>query len=186
MINLLPGAKKAEIRAARTNVALIRYIGILLVALAFILGALYVTYTVLGFTKSSSEQLISSNDLKANVYNSTKAQVDSLSASLAQTKTLLDQEVQYSKVFTNIAQLMPAGTVFGKIALDDNSFTGTPVTTRVYAKTSANAVTLRQNFQQSPMFSGVSFQTISESGSGVDGYPVSVDMTFTINRTAAK
>ena len=186
MINLLPSKKKAEIRAARTNVALIRYIGILLVALAFILGALYVTYTVLGFTKSSSEQLISSNDVKANVYNSTKAQVDSLSANLSQAKTLLDQEVQYSKVLTNIAQLMPAGTVLGTLNLDTNSFNGTPVTTRVYAKTSANAVTLRQNFQQSRMFSGVSFQTISESGSGVTGYPVSVDMTFTINRTAGK
>jgi hypothetical protein len=186
MINLLPSDKKAEIRAARTNVALVRYITIILLALAFILGALYVTYTVLALTKSSSEEVIASNDLKAGVYSSTAAQVETLSSSLSQTKALLDQEILYSKVFVNIAQLMPPGTVFGKLALDSNSFNGVPTTTKVYAKTSADAVTLRQHFEQSPMFSGVNFQTIVESGSGIDGYPVSVDMTFTLNKAAAK
>lgn len=186
MINLLPIDKKAEIRAARTNLILVRYITILLLAIAFVLGSIYITYTVLGLTKDSSEQTIASNDLRAGVYSSTKAQVDALSASLAQSKVLLDQEIRYSKVFVNIAQFMPAGTVFGKLALDNTSFSGAPVSTRVYAKTSADAVTLRQNFEKSAMFSGVNFQTIVESGSGIDGYPVSVDMTLTLNRKVAQ
>jgi len=185
MINLLPIDKKAEIRAARTNLILVRYITILVVAIAFVLAAMYATYTILGFTKDSSEQTIASNDLRADVYSSTKAQVDALSASLAQSKVLLDQEVRYSKVFVHIAQLMPAGTVFGKLELTDASFNGSPTSTKLYAKSSAQAVTLRQNFEQSPMFSGVNFQTIVESGSGIDGYPVSVDITFTLRKTAA-
>jgi len=186
MINLLPIDKKAEIRAARTNLILVRYIVILLLATGFVLGSIYVTYTVLGFTKTSSEQTIASNDLRADVYSSTKSQVDALSASLAETKVLLDQEVRYSKVFVNIAQLMPAGTVFGKLALTDNSFAGTPTQAKVYAKTSADAVSLRQNFERSPMFSGVSFQTIVESGGGIEGYPVSVDMTFTLTKAVTQ
>jgi len=184
MINLLPSTKKAEIRAARTNVILVRYIVILLFGLAFILGALYVAYTVIGFTKTNAEKVIASNDLKAGVYSSTKTQVDALSSRLSETKTLLDQEVRYSKVFVNIGQLMPPNTVFEKLTLDTNSFNGAPTTTKVYAKTSADAVALRERFESSPMFSGVSFQTIVESGSGIEGYPVSVDMTFTLNKEA--
>ncbi|MDB5162627.1 MAG: Fimbrial assembly family protein [Candidatus Saccharibacteria bacterium] len=186
MINLLPIDKKAEIRAARTNLILVRYIAILLMAITFILGSMYVTYTVLALTKASSEDVIASNDLRAGVYSSTKSQVDALSASLAQTKLLLNEEVRYSKVFINIAQLMPAGTVFGKIALDNTSFGGVPIITKVYAKTSADVVALRQNFEKSPMFTGVKFQTIIETGSSVEGYPVSADITFTINKAVAQ
>lgn len=186
MINLLPVDKKSEIRAARTNVILVRYITIILLALAFIFGAMYVTYTVLGLTKTSAEKTIASNDIKASIYSETKAQVDGLSASLAQTKLLLDQETRYSKIFVNIAQLMPPGTVFDKLVLDSNSFNGTPISTKVYAKTSADAVMLRQNFERSPMFTSATFQTMVETGSTVEGYPVSVDMTFTLNRTAVR
>jgi len=186
MINLLPIDKKAEIRAARTNLILVRYIVILLLATAFVLGSMYVTYRVLGITKTNSEVTIASNDLRADVYSSTKSQVDALSASLAETKVLLDQEVRYSKVFVNIARLMPANTVFGKLSLNDSSFNGAPTVTKVYAKTSADAVTLRQNFEKSPMFSGVSFQTIVESGNGIDGYPVSVDITFTLTKAVTQ
>jgi Tfp pilus assembly protein PilN len=182
MINLLPTDSKEEIRAARTNLILVRYIIILVAAVAFIMGAMYATYAVLGFTKQNSEQIIESNDVKADVYSTTKAQVDTLSASLAQTKLLFDEEVKYSKVFVNIAQSMPAGTVFGKIALTDASFKGSPTTAKVYAKTSADAVMLRQNFQKSPMFTNVTFQSIVESGGGIEGYPVSVDMTFILTK----
>lgn len=186
MINLLPIDKKAEIRAARTNLILVRYITILILAVAFVLASMYVTYTVLGLTKGSSEKIITSNAVRTGIYNSTQSEIDALSSSLAQTKVLLDQDVRYSKVFVNIAQLMPAGTVFGKLELNDDSFNGAPTNAKVSAKTSADAVTLRQNFEKSSLFSRVSFQTIVESGNAVEGYPVSVDMTFTINRRAAQ
>lgn len=184
MINLLPGEKKAEIRAARTNVLLIRYSTILLFAIIFILGAMYVSYTILGFTKTKSEEIIASNDLKAGVYSNTKAQVDTLSTSLAETKLLLDGEILYSKVFVNIGQLMPPGTVLEKLTLDTNSFAGTPISTKAYAKTSNDVLALRKSFESSPIFTGVNFQTIVESGSGIEGYPVSVDMSFTLTKAA--
>ncbi|MFZ1301676.1 MAG: PilN domain-containing protein [Candidatus Microsaccharimonas sp.] len=185
MINLLPTDKKAEIRAARTNVILVRYIVILIMALVFILGAMYVSYTVLGLTKKSAEDTIASNNIEADVYSSTKAQVTALSTSLAETRVILDQEIRYSKVFVNIGQLMPPGTVFEKLSLDDNAFNGTPINTKVYAKTSADVIALRQNFQSSPMFTGVNFQTVVETGGGIEGYPVSVELTLTLNRAAA-
>lgn len=186
MINLLPVDKKAEIRAARTNLILVRYITILILAIAFVLASMYVTYGVLGLTKGSSEKIIASNEVRTDIYSSTQSEVDALSTSLTKTKSILNQDVRYSKVFVNIAQLMPPGTVFGKLELNDSSFNGVPTNAKIYAKTSADAVVLRQNFEKSSLFSGVSFQTIVESGTGVQGYPASVDMTFTINRTTAQ
>lgn len=186
MINLLPTDSKEEIRAARTNLILVRYIVILIAAIAFVLAAMFITHQVLTMTKDNSDKIIQANDVKADVYSTTKAQVDNLSASLAQTKVLFDSENRYSKVFVNIAQQMPEGTIFGKIALSDASFAGTPTATKVYAKTPAQAVLLQQNFQRSPMFRAVRFQAIVESGSGIDGYPVSVDITFNLTKAAAQ
>ena len=186
MINLLPDDKKSEINAAHTNVLLVQYIIIILFATAFVVGAMYATKGILAMTKASSEEIIASNDLKADVYAPTKAQVDALSASLAESKLLLDQETQYSKVLINIAQVMPPGTLFGKLTLEPSSFSGTPMSAKVYAKTSADAVALRKSFEGSPMFTAVSFQTIAETGSDLEDYPVSVDMTFTLTKAVSQ
>jgi hypothetical protein len=182
MINLLPTNKKAEIRAARTNLILVRYIAILLLAIGFIVTAMYVTYSVLAMTKTSSDEVIASSDVKANVYSATNDQVEALSGQLSEAKLLLDQEVRYSKVLVNVAQIMPANTIFDKLVFDSTTVTTTPISTKVYAKTSADAVNLRQNFEKSPFVSGVNFLTINQSGSEIEGYPVTADISFTLTK----
>ncbi|RWZ78265.1 MAG: hypothetical protein EOT05_00670 [Candidatus Microsaccharimonas sossegonensis] len=185
MINLLPDSDKREIRAARTNTILGRYIIIILLACAFLVLLLAGSYIVLRQTKQSADRLILVNSTKASSYNSTKSQVDALNASLATTKTILDQEILYSNVLINIGQQMPAGTVLSSIALDAASFTGTPLTLKAYAKTPDSATALRQKFQSTPLFTNVSFNPVSDS-TGIDGYPVSVSMTLTLTKAATK
>jgi len=186
MINLLPDNVKKEIRSARVNVILIRYIIVIILAFAFLVLLLAGSYVVLTQTKMSAQQTIDSNGTKAAVFSSTKAQVDALSSSLGETKTILDQEVLYSNVLMNIGQQMPAGTVIDKITLDATSFTGTPITLKAYAKTTDDAVALRSKFQSSPIFTNVNFESVSDSAGGISGYPVSVSMTLTITKAAAQ
>ncbi len=186
MINLLATNKKNEIRAARNNVLLMRYIWMLILAIVFILSVLYVSYNVLAQTKANNDILIESNDTKAGVYSTTKAQVDSLSSSLSETKTILDQEILYSKVLVKLGQQMPPGTIIDTLTLNQAAFAGTPVSVKVYAKTSNDVVTLRSQFQSSPLFSSVNFQSVVENGGGIEGYPVSIDMTLTLNKAAAR
>lgn len=185
MINLMPDTDKREIRAARTNVILGRYIIVILLAFAFLVLLLAGSYIVLSQNKQSAERLIQVNSTKADAYSSTKAQVDSLSASLAATKSILDQEILYSNVLMNIGQQMPAGTVLSSISLDAASFTGTPVTLKAYAKTTDDAVALRQKFQSTPIFTNVNFASVSDAA-GIDGYPVSVSITLTVTKAAAE
>lgn len=186
MINLLPDDYKRELRAARMNVQLTRYMGVILMAGAFLLLILAGSYYLLNQTKLSSQQLIDANNVKADVFSTTKEKVDQLSAGLAGTKVILDQEIRYSNVLLHFAQQMPAGTVFDKLSLNSSAFEGAPLTLTVYAQTTEEAVALRDAFQQSAFFSEVNFQAISDSGAGIEGYPVSATMTLTLNRSIAQ
>jgi len=182
----MPDEAKKQIRAARVNVMLVRYTLVILFAFVFLALLLAGSYVVLAQTKQSAETLISANDTKAEVYSTTKAQVDALSSSLSETRTILDQEILYSNVLMNIGQQMTPGTVLEKVSLDATNFTGTPIALKAYAKDNAAAVALREKFQSSPFFSGVNFESVSEAGSGVAGYPTSVSLTLTLNRSASE
>lgn len=183
MINLLAYDRKAELRAARANVILLRYIGIILLAFLFISGSLFLSRTLLEATMQNAEKLISANDTKASVYAETKEQVDSLGKQLSQASTLLNQEVKYSSLLPSIAQLMPEGTVLGEVTLTTvNSSTGTPVEVKAYAKSLTEASALQRQFQSSALFSRVNLQSTTETG-GIKNYPVVATMSLTLNRT---
>jgi cell division protein FtsB len=185
MINLMPDTAKKEIRSARANVLLTRYIIVVILAFAFLSLLLAGSFVVLTQTKTSAEQLISGNDEKAAVYSETKAQVDALSSSLSETKRILDEEILYSRVLMNIGQQMPEGTILSGITLSSDSFKGTPVTLKAYAKTTEAAVLLREKFQSTSIFSNVNFESVSDTD-GIAGYPVSVSMKLTVTKAAAQ
>jgi len=182
----MPDEIKKEIRAARVNVMLARYILVIIAAFLFLLMLLGGSYVVLMQTKQSADLSIDTNDTKAAVYSTTKAQVDALSASLSETRTILDQEILYSKVLANIGQQLPAGTVIGTLNLTSANFTGTPLTIDAYAKTNDAAVALREKFQSSPYFSNVKLESVSDSSTGISGYPIKVSLSLVMNRTIAK
>ena len=186
MINLMPDDAKKELRAARINVLLLRYMFIIVLATAFLGLILFGATFLLDRTRISSQQLIDANDTKAEVYSATKAQVDTLSTSLSEAKGILDQEVVYSNVLMNIAQQMPAGTIIDEITLGSASFGAAPLTVKVYAKSTNDIVALQDSFKSSPLFSSVSFQTVSDTAGGIDGYPASATITLTLNKVATQ
>lgn len=181
MINLLANGRKSEISAARTNIVIVRYTAIILLAIAFIAGVMAISYSVLQSTMASAEARIAANDTKASVYSTTKQQVDTLSAQLSETKTILNQEVRYSKVLVKIGQLMPKGTVLDSIDLSNAAFNGTPITIKAYARSAAEGSALQSQFQSSPLFSQVTLQGTQTTG-GIDGYPVVISLTVSLNR----
>ncbi len=185
MINLLSSSHKSDIRAARVNIILIRYIVILLIAIAFILGVLYVSHKILERTEASALAQIEANDVKADVYSDTKTQVDQLSQSLAQAKTVLDQEMRYSKVLTSIAALMPPGTIIDTLTLDGSN-PSAPITLKILAKTSSDAIALQNQFRTSPLISAPNFQSVTETGGDVEGYPASITMSFILNQSGVR
>jgi Tfp pilus assembly protein PilN len=180
MINLLSDQRKDDIRAARVNVILLRYTAIIVLAIIFIAGSLFVSYSLLALTHSSNQAIIASNDTKASVYSETKNQVDELSAKLADASTALNQEVRYSQALVKLGQITPAGTIIDKLTLTTASFNGTPIELTAYAKSTAEATTLQTQLQSSPLFSQVTL--VSTESQGINGYPVTVKLNVTFNK----
>jgi len=185
MINLLADDRKNDIRAARVNVILIRYITILFAAVVFLMGVLYVSYTVLQATKASADQIVESNDVKADVYKETKTKVDALSAKLRDGRALMANEIHYSKVLTSLGASMPEGAVLDSIEFSEASFTGVAVPVTAYAKTNEAAAQISERLQASPLVAQVKVQE-TDTSKGTADYPVSVTMTIVFNKAGAK
>lgn len=182
MINLLADARKTNIVAARANTIITRYIAIILLAFAFMFGALYVSHSLLQDTMQSATALIDANDNKAAVYNDTEQQVQALSGQLSEAKGILNQEIRYSQVLVKIGQLMPEGTVLADLSLSTSAFSGGATQLKAYARSATEASALQTQLQSSPLFSQVSLQGTDSSG-GIAGYPVVVNLTVGLNRT---
>ncbi|MEP7204864.1 MAG: PilN domain-containing protein [Candidatus Saccharibacteria bacterium] len=183
MINLLPDDAKVEILAARTNVILVKYIIVLSLGLIFLCSISLVVYFVLLNTKAGAQATIDFNTSKSASYSSVKTAANDLTSSLATAKTILDKEVDYTKILTNIAQVMPAGVVLDSLSLSPTTF-GTPITLQAFAKSTEAALALKTNFQQSPQFSNVTIVSMSDTTQGqTSDYPKTVSLSLTINRS---
>lgn len=183
MINLLPPNNKRQLQAARTNTLLLRYNFLLIGAVVFLLIATGVVYFYLNSTKAHAEQTIQDNNAKVSSYDKVKQQADDFRTSLSTAKQVLDQNIVYTKVILEIAQLLPSGVVMDKLDLDAKTF-GTPTTFAARAKDYTAALALKDSLQNSALFSNVSFSSLSGDGSG--GYPINVNLNVTIQKDAAK
>lgn len=186
MINLLPDDTKKDIRAARANVTLLNYMLILGLGVAFLALICAGVYILLGNMKSDAERLISASESKTSAYSSVEAQASSLRASLSSAKTILDDEVVYTKIITGIAALIPDGVVLDSLMLSPTTFDA-PITLQFFAKTTEGALALKDKIQSSPLFSNVSFQALSSTSTGQSSdYPVSATLSLTINKSATQ
>lgn len=184
MINLLPDQSKKELRAARSNVTLLNYmlvLGMGVIFLAIISGGVY--FVLLG-SQTDAKNLIVASQAKSSAYASVESQGTTLRSSLTNAKTMLDQEVLYTKVLTNIASAMPSGVILDSINLNPTLF-GTPATLQFYTKTTKQALTLKDSLATSPMFSSISFLSLASNSQSSD-YPVSVSLSIVINKGVAK
>jgi Tfp pilus assembly protein PilN len=173
MINLLADVRKDQIRAARTNVILVRYTAIVLAAVLFLLGTLFVSGKILQITEESADAIVADNDIKADVYKETRAEVNELSSKLSDSKSILSQEVRFSQILTKLGQSMPSGAILGSLELTQLAFQGQPVELTAYAKTSDDADAIRNALQSSQLFTDISLRGTDESD-GITGYPVKV------------
>lgn len=184
MINLLPLEEKRQLRAARTNTLLIRYNIFLIIAVAFTGLAVGVTYIYLSNTETNAKQTLQDNESRVAQYSSVQSQANQFRQNLATAKQILDNEVTYSSVILQIAQLIPSGVVLQSLNLDSHTF-GSDTTLVAETKDYASAVALKESFANSSLFSNVHFQSVTDSGS-TGPYPITVNLDVTIKKGAAQ
>ncbi len=186
MINLLSDEKKAEIKAGRMNVILLRFISIAgggMILLTFIAIGAYIT---LRYTHDQVNDRVKQNATAEAAYQSTKTQAQSYRDNLATAKQILDKGSNYSSLILKIARVVPSGVVLDSLSLNSTTI-GQPITISAHAKSIDAAKALKESFSNHPeLFANVSFNQISD-GSGSDtnttkGYPVAITLGLTINK----
>jgi Tfp pilus assembly protein PilN len=188
MINLLPAARKADIRAARINVILMRYIVIMIVAIIILAGLIIAAFIVLDTTRDSAETKVAQNQERVTNYGTVKAEADAFRSDLATAKSILDGNANFTKLIYRIASIVPPNVILDSLALDPKTF-GTQTSLNAEAKTYNDATKLKNAMlQNSDIFSNVQLQTVTteESGSSGNSYPVKITLSVTINKSALR
>lgn len=183
MINLLPPDTRSQIASARSNRLLLRYNVLLLGAIGFLLAAIGLVYVYLGTARAAAETAIEENIARVGDYSAVEAEANSFKQDLANAKQILDNDVTYTKVVLEIANVLPQGVVLDTLNLDSATF-GTPTTLTAKVRDYATVLALKESLQKSSLFSNVSLQTISNEGSG--GYPLTATLSVTIRKDAAR
>lgn len=186
MINLLPDETKKDIRAARSNVILLRYNLLTVVAAGCLLLVCAFFFFVLSANKSNAVSRNSDNEAKAAAYEPTRAAAAEYKANLSTAKEVLDKSVNYTSTIFEIVKLLPTGVLLDGLALNADDF-GKQMTFTANAKSYTEAAQLKQNFQNSKLFSNVYFQSINNqqqsNSQGADSaYPVQVTLSAQLNK----
>lgn len=184
MINLLPDEHKNQIRAGRTNVLLLRYIGMLVSAIVVLSGLVVGSYVVLNTSRESALAKVSDNNQQVTEYTKIRDEAEQFRSDLATAKTIMDNEVTYSKLIYKIADVVPSGVVLDSLELDSAKL-GSSATMSASAKTYNDAVALKNAFiKDENLFSDVSFETLSYTDEGGGSYPIKVSLSVTIRKEA--
>lgn len=188
MINLLPDDTKRDISAARSNVVLLRYNLLTLSAAGGLLMICGLFFFILSANQSTAVSRSTENEAKAASYESTRKAAEEYSANIATAKEILNRGVDYTSTIFEIVKLLPEGVVLDGLTLKASDF-GKQTTFTANAKSNEIATKLKENFENSKMFTNVHFQSLSNTSSATSTntkYPIQVVLSLQLNKVTAK
>jgi Tfp pilus assembly protein PilN len=119
MINLMPPAHKQSVLYARRNTFLIRWVmGLVVVSACLVVvtgGGLFYLKQDTSANQKTVDQ--TKADLKAQKEDETLARVSEMSSNLKLVVDVLSNEIMFSKLLQQMAQVMPPGTVLQNLSL---------------------------------------------------------------------
>ena len=172
MINLLPDAKKAELRSARANTILVRYIFVLIGALLFIGSVTYVSYNSLKLSEQSAQSQLESGSESGSSANSP--------VSDAEVSTVIQSTTSASRALNAIASALPSGVVMKSLSIQPQQLMEATNMT-LYAKANTQPTELVQQLDMTGVFSGTTVKSSQTNSKDVKGYPVKIDLSTRIN-----
>ena len=95
MINLLSPEERKQIKAARANSILMRYVVMSLIVVVIIVVELISSYFMLVFNQSASRETINDNQSKSSAFSSVKSDAEKYRSNLRVAKYILDTQAPY-------------------------------------------------------------------------------------------
>jgi len=183
MINLLPNNDKQNIRAARMNVLLIRFVVIQIFSVAFLVIIFVIFYVVLNQIRTSAESMsVQTQNNQAGVVSQ---QYQSTINKLNSATTLLSSGLAYSKTLTELGSLTPTGVMLEPITINPDLYDKL-IDLKGRAKDNSVVSQFSTNLEAAKNFcSEVKLKSTTSTGSGKDEYPVEFVISLKIKKPGA-
>ena len=164
MINLLPSTRKDEIRFAKLNRIVLRYLRLILLLIVVIGGILAVTVYYVGVVKAQAAADIAVKEQELAAGAPFMNQAKDVSDRLLAIKTIQASQTRFSLLLTDLAKVLPQGVAIDTITLtgDDTK----PVRIAVSGNTYNSMLAFRDAVAKSPRISGVDLESISQDTVG--------------------
>lgn len=179
MINLLDIGAKRDLKAARMNVVLATYIGVVGMALLTLVVLVLFSHWWLGNRIASAEAKQVANKAQTRSYDSVRSQAAAFTSNLSKIQSVLSSRSHFNTALLNIAASLPAGSHINAVTLSP-AFATTPLTINASTPTNEAALTLKETLSKSKFFSSVSLDNVN-CGSQ-NGSLCAVALTATINQ----
>lgn len=160
MINLLPPKRLLDMRIARSNTVLRRYIELVVFSILIIFVALAAAYYLLSRQQQSVKSTLETNQQKVAELEPVQKDAEELSATVNTISGLLSSNVKFSEMLTKIGGTMPAGTVLTGLQFSIEN-TNAPFVISAEVESEERAAVLRNNLLASGLFKSVDIKTIS-------------------------
>lgn len=192
MINLLDPNELKQIRAARMNVRLRRFLISTILTLGVITGIYLVGYKLAESEYATAEVNHQQSQKQLEGYASVTKEASIYRANLDVAKKILGNEISFSTFMTDLAKLLPPNVVIADLTLTTqlkvapNAKNVTQL--RARAKSWTDVLALKTALEQSKMFSDVHMESTStlETTKGISGvaavYPVQATFNIVIKQ----
>lgn len=179
MINLLPKDSQQELKAAHANSILIKALIWVGAATGFLLLISAVTYLLLTNEQSNQKKIAESNASLLAPFNTALADLNKVNSDASIIKGMLSQQMSYSDVILELSALLPKNVILESLSLKSHGSEANIL--KVRAKTVSDISTMKAAFDKSKLFSNYTEMITNEKADN-SPYPVSIDVSLTINR----
>lgn len=160
MINLLPPKRLLDMRIARSNTVLRRYVELVVFSILIIFVALAAAYYLLNRQQQNVKSTLETNQQKVAELEPVQKDAEELSATVNTISGLLSSNVKFSEMLTKIGGTMPAGAVLTGLQFSIEN-TNAPFVISAEVESEERAAVLRNNLLASGLFKSVDIKMIS-------------------------
>lgn len=166
MINLLPPDRLANLRIARSNTILRRYIQLALIGSVVLVAAVVLAYYFLNTQQVNTRHTAEANQQKIAQLEPVQKQAEELSATVNTIAGLFSRNIKFSDMLTQIGGVMPPGSVLTGLQFSIEDL-DSPLAISAQVDTEQKAAILRNNLAGSSLFSKAEIQTIAHINNDV-------------------
>ena len=179
MINLLPVEERRQLKAARANTLLVRYVIITIVVVLVLLGMVGAVRHLLAQQFTAAEQRIADNLAKTTSYQEVQNQADALRSSLDSAKGALASDIHYSNALLNIAAALPSNVTVKSLSLDAQSL-GQEMTLETTVDSEEQAYAIKKHLDESEFVvpGSVKYGKLIAPADSNSGYTLQLLVTF--------